>query len=42
MSAPVTPGQGQGLGCAIVFGSAVVAVLAVVVFVAQVVMAVAR
>lgn len=42
MSAPVTPGQGQGIGCPLVLGAAIVAVFAVVVFVAQVVMAVTR
>lgn len=40
MSAPVTPGQGQGLGCGIVLGAATVAVLFVAAVVAQVVMAV--
>jgi hypothetical protein len=40
VSAPVTPGQGQGLGCPLVLGAAVVSVLTVVVLVAQVVMAV--
>lgn len=40
MSAPVTPGQGQGSGCLLVLAAVLTGSLAAVVVVAQVVMAV--